>query len=100
METLTSIQFPLLAILSPDDESIDAVETENLLNVLKDEGQDITIKSYRGYDHSMHRIGSKNSRIRWPEFPDDYFSIQSSFIKKASSIQKSNQFENQVGVSE
>lgn len=80
--TLTSIKSPLLAILTPDDESIDALETESILKALGDMGHKITLKMYPGYDHSMHRIGFDNNPLRLSQFPEDYFSFQAIFIKK------------------
>ncbi len=80
---LSSLTAPMLAILTPDDESIDAVETESILRELRSDGRDIELKIYSGYDHSMRRLGPEEDPIRWPEHPDDYFSSQARFIQGA-----------------
>jgi hypothetical protein len=75
---LKGLEAPMLALLSPDDESIDAVETEEILRELAETGRNIEIKTYPGYNHAMRLIGA-----RWPSHPDDYFQIQSDFIKRS-----------------
>ena len=81
---LSSLTSPMLAILTPDDESIDAVETESILRQLRNDGHDIKLEIYPGYDHSMRRLGPEKNPIRWPEHPDDYFSSQARFIQSAT----------------
>ncbi len=78
---LSSVTSPMLAILTPDDESIDAVETESILRELRNDGHDIKLEIYPGYDHSMRRLGPEKNPIRWPEHPDNYFSSQARFIQ-------------------
>lgn len=82
---LQNLDKPLYAILTPDDESIDAVETEIILKELKAAGKDIQVKLYPGYNHGFRKIGT-NGGIRWPGFPEDYFELQAEFVK---SIQNS-----------
>jgi dienelactone hydrolase len=82
---LTALGAPLLALLAPDDESIDSVETELILRNLIAQGQDINLILYPGYDHSMRRLGDDGASLRWPEHPDDYFTTQVSFIHEAAS---------------
>lgn len=77
---LKSLEAPLLSLLSPDDESIDAVETEYILRDLAKTGRNIEIKTYPGYSHGMRRLGS-----RWPSLPDDYYLHQADFIKRSVS---------------
>lgn len=81
---LSSLSVPMLAILTPDDESIDAVETETILRGLQNRGNDIEIKLYPVYDHRMRRLGTEGNPIRWPEHPSDYFSNQARFIQSIS----------------
>ncbi len=57
---------PLLVILSPQDESIDAMETADILRGLRDAGRDISVRIHDGYDHGMHRLGVHDEEIRWP----------------------------------
>ena len=78
---LSSLTAPMLAILTPDDESIDAVETELILRTLLNDGHDITLRTYPGYDHSMRKLGLEGRLLRWPEHPDDYFILQAQFIR-------------------
>jgi dienelactone hydrolase len=85
MPTLMSLKTPLLAILTSDDESIDAVETKLILTSLKERGNDITLNIYTGYGHSMRQIGNVNKPIRWPQYPSDYFSYQVKFIQDSVS---------------
>jgi alpha/beta superfamily hydrolase len=80
--TLRRLKAPLLAILTPDDESIDARETEGILRGLIRVGNDIHIKLYPRFGHSMRRIGEKNQLLRWPGHPEDYFSVQADFIRE------------------
>lgn len=79
--SLTSQTSPTYAILAPDDESIDARETEAILRNLQQEGHDITLKIYPGFDHTIRRLGPDGERLRWPEHPFDYFSSQVNFIQ-------------------
>lgn len=76
---LMALDVPLFAILTPDDESIDALETEVILRELKELGKDLQIKMYPGYNHGFRRLG-KERQIRWPGFPEDYFKLQAEFI--------------------
>jgi dienelactone hydrolase len=81
LPALRAMRAPMLAILAPDDESIDAVETEGILRELVDEGVDIRIELYPGYDHTMRRLGPDGAVLRWPEHPQDYFAVQVEFIR-------------------
>jgi dienelactone hydrolase len=76
---LERLDAPLLSLLSPDDESIDAVETEGILRKLAKAGHDIEIRMYPGYDHGMRRLGA-----RWPSLPDDYYRDQADFIEQSA----------------
>jgi uncharacterized protein len=75
---IESLKAPYLAMLSPDDESIDAVETKNILEKLL--RTNISLRMYPGYDHSMRKLGKKGIVLRWPEHPEDYFVDQSRFV--------------------
>ncbi|MEN8798315.1 MAG: alpha/beta fold hydrolase [Flavobacteriaceae bacterium] len=77
---LMELDVPLFALLTPDDESIDALETEVILMELKTTGKDIRVKMYPGYNHGFRRIEA-GRQIRWPGFPEDYFKLQAEFIK-------------------
>ena len=77
---LESLDAPLLALLSPDDESIDAVETEHILRDLAERGRDIEIRMYPGYSHAMRRLDA-----RWPALPNDYYRYQADFILRSVS---------------
>lgn len=78
--TLRSLSVPLLSILSPDDESIDARETQEILAQLAAEGRRIGIKTYPKYDHSLHLLSNDGKRLRWPTLPPDYFVVQAAFV--------------------
>jgi dienelactone hydrolase len=78
LKALKALDVPMLALLSPDDESIDAVETEEILQELASSGYDIQVRAYPGYDHGMRKPGS-----RWPSLPDGYYGLQADFIKRA-----------------
>ncbi len=78
---LKSQNSPMYAILAPDDESIDAKETEAILRTFQRDGYEIALKIYPGYDHTMRRLGIEGDLVRWPEHPSDYFSSQVEFIK-------------------
>ena len=80
---LTNIDVPLYSILTPDDESIDSRETEEILRALIDEGRDIQIKLYPGYNHGFRKIGTEG-QIRWPGQPEDYYLVQADFIKQVT----------------
>ncbi len=80
LPTLRALSVPLLAILAPEDESIDAVESENLLRDLIAQGREINLKTYPGYDHSLRTVSS-DVPLRWPSHPADYFDIQATFIR-------------------
>ena len=55
LPALKSLDAPLLSLLSPDDESIDAVETEGILRNLAAAGRNIEVRMYPGYDRSADR---------------------------------------------
>jgi dienelactone hydrolase len=74
---LKALDAPMLALLSPDDESIDAVETEGILRSLASSGNDIQITLYPGYDHGMRRLSA-----RWPSLPEGYYEDQTDFINR------------------
>lgn len=79
--TLRRLTVPLLSILAPEDESIDTEETAQILQALIEEGADIRLKRYPGYDHSLRRLGPANEPLRWPHHPEDYFAVQAEFIR-------------------
>lgn len=75
---IKSLKAPYLAILSGEDESIDAMETREILEQLKK--PNISIRWYDGYDHSMRKTGKKGERLRFPGHPPKYFEDQAKFI--------------------
>jgi hypothetical protein len=78
MPAIISLKVPYLAILSPEDESIDAIETKEILEQLQK--PNISIKLYSGYDHSMRKLGGNGNKLRWPEHPEKYYEDQCKFI--------------------
>lgn len=78
LAALTHIKAPMLAIFSLQDESIDTVETLDVLQSLA--RPNIRIKVYDGYDHAMRRLADDGARLRWPSHPADYYAIQQAFI--------------------
>lgn len=80
---LNQLNCPLMSILTQDDESIDSAETLRILFNMITEGQDIQLRYYQGYDHSLHKLGEGRQSLRWPEHPQDYFSSQAAFIHDA-----------------
>lgn len=80
---LRTLQVPLMAILALEDESMDAVETEQILTAMIADGRDIRIKVYTGYDHAMRRRGAGDMSPRWPAQPGDYYDRQAEFIRQA-----------------
>lgn len=83
LPALKLLSAPLLAILSPQDESIDAMETADILRGLRDAGRNITVRIYDGYNHGMRRLGAHAEEIRWPSLPDNYYRDQAVFIERA-----------------
>jgi hypothetical protein len=77
---LNQLNRPLMSILTQDDESIDSAENLRVLFNMITEGQDIQLRYYQGYDHSLHRLSVGGKLLRWPEHPHDYFSSQAAFI--------------------
>jgi pimeloyl-ACP methyl ester carboxylesterase len=75
---------PLLAIYSPDDESIDSAESVLVLETFRQQGKDITIVQYPGYSHSMRKIADAGKTLRFPNYPAGYFEQQAQFIKRSS----------------
>ena len=84
LPALRRLEAPMLAILSPDDESIDAVETEGILRKLAASGRDIAIRLYPGYDHTLRRLGSAGEPLRWPEHPEDYIATLAGFARASA----------------
>ena len=81
---LLGLKVPLLSILTPDDESIDSLETEAILLELVNEGKDIRIIRYPGFNHGFREIGTPP--LRWPGFPKDYFEQQIKFINSIQPV--------------
>jgi len=77
---IKSSKVPYLAILSGEDESIDAMETREILEQLKK--PNISIRWYAGYDHTMRKTGKKGEQLRFPGHPENYFEDQAKFIFK------------------
>lgn len=88
LPVLRALQIPMLAILAPEDESMDALETGQILAELIAEGRDVRIKLYPGYDHAMRRLGSNGAPPRWPNQPPDYYDLQANFILGAAGLPK------------
>jgi len=82
LPTLDELDVPMLALLSTDDESIDAMETVQILRGLQAVGRPIRLRLYSGFDHSMRRLAPDGSTLRWPARPDDYFEVQTEFIRQ------------------
>lgn len=82
LPALRGMQAPALWILSPDDESIDAMETIGLVEQEIAAGRDLRLKRYPGYDHSLRRLGADGTSLRWPTLPDDLFDVQAAFIHR------------------
>lgn len=80
LPAIKALQVPFLAILSPDDESIDARETLGILEGL--EKPNISLRLYPGYGHALRRLGDEGQRLRWPEHPEGYFRAQADFIEQ------------------
>ncbi|NNM00130.1 MAG: alpha/beta hydrolase, partial [Gammaproteobacteria bacterium] len=85
MPALRALKAPMLALLAPRDESIDALETAGILRALAASGADIHIRMYPGFDHAMRSLGLDGQPLRWPRHPADYFSTQAEFINRAIS---------------
>lgn len=81
LPVLRALQVPMLSILAPEDESMDAIETERILAGLIAEGRDIRVRLYPGYDHTMRRRGPDGVPLRWPAQPNDYYDGQADFIR-------------------
>lgn len=86
LPVLRALQVPMLAILAPEDESMDALETEHILADLIAEGRNIRIKLYPGYGHAMRRLGTDGGPLRWPYQPSDYHELQANFIRGAAGL--------------
>lgn len=83
LPVLRALQVPMLSILAPEDESMDAVETERILAGLIAQGRDIRVRLYPGYDHAMRNRGAGGVPPRWPAQPPDYYDGQADFIHQA-----------------
>lgn len=95
LPALKASRAPLLSILSPQDESIDAMETADILRGLRDEGHDIVVKIYDGYNHGMHKLGMHGEEVRWPSLPDNYYKDQAAFIRRAVAAPRPGRFKSQ-----
>jgi pimeloyl-ACP methyl ester carboxylesterase len=82
LPAISSLDIPYLAMLSPDDESIDATETMEILRSL--DKPNFVIKVYPGYAHNMRKLGTNGGRLRWPTYPEHYFQDQARFILQAA----------------
>ena len=80
LPVLRTLGVPVMAILAPDDESIDTAETLHILRALIAEGRAIVVKLYPGHDHAMRRLGTGGVPLRWPSQPQDYYDVQAGFI--------------------
>jgi alpha/beta superfamily hydrolase len=82
LPAISSLDIPYLAMLSPDDESIDAIETMEILRGL--DKPNIAIKAYPGHAHNMRKLGTNGDMLRWPTYPENYFQDQAHFILQAA----------------
>lgn len=78
---LRAVEAPMLAIVTPNDESMDAAETARILDGLMREGRDIQIKLYPGFGYSMRSLGAVGVAPRLPELPDDFHAVQAKLIR-------------------
>jgi len=83
LAVMNKLGAPMLAIYALEDESIDSEESLALLSQFAESGKPIRIKTYQGYSHSMRKLASGNKRLRFPNHPEDYFSVQAEFILQA-----------------
>ena len=83
LPALKNLNAPLLSLLSPDDESVDAMETAAILRTLKETGIDLELRLFPGFDHGMHQNAEERT-IRWPSLPPNYFQIQAAFVSRAT----------------
>jgi alpha-beta hydrolase superfamily lysophospholipase len=76
---VNQLQVPMLAIYSLQDESIDSQESIDIINSILNGDLDIRLIIYKGLDHAMRQLATGMPR-RFPEHPEDYFSVQAAFI--------------------
>ena len=81
LPVLETLEVPMLATLSPEDESIDAMETASILRGLIASGSPIQIKLYEGYDHTLRKLGPDGEILRWPSQPPGLYELQVRFIR-------------------
>jgi pimeloyl-ACP methyl ester carboxylesterase len=77
---LKALKVPMLALFALKDESIDSLESIDILAALGNEGLSATIITYPHYDHSMRKVGSEGRPLRFGGHPKDYFALQAGFI--------------------
>jgi pimeloyl-ACP methyl ester carboxylesterase len=80
LPVLKELKVPMLAMLSPDDESIDAKETAAILQQLIQAGNDLQLEMFPGYDHSLRSLGANGELQRWPNQPANLYELQAAFI--------------------
>ncbi len=76
------LEAPMLAILGREDESIDALETAEILRGLATVGANVEVIVYEGYDHGIREL--QQEPPVWRRHPSDYFDRQAAFILRAT----------------
>jgi alpha/beta superfamily hydrolase len=84
LPVLETLEVPMLATLSREDESIDAMETASILQSLIASGSAIQIELYEGYDHTLRKLGRNGEILRWPNQPPGLYELQVRFIRSVT----------------
>jgi pimeloyl-ACP methyl ester carboxylesterase len=86
LTTLKALKCPMLAIFADDDESIDSKESISIIKELVSSGLNVKLKVYSGYSHNMRKTSYEGTPLRFPNYPSDYFKVQSQFIHDAVTV--------------
>ncbi|WP_440903357.1 alpha/beta hydrolase family protein [Catenovulum sp. SX2] len=78
---INSLDVPILSIFAMQDESIDSRESVKILHKLMLTKQNLKIKIYDNYNHAIRALGENSKKLRFPNYPVDYFQVQIDFVK-------------------
>ncbi len=80
LPVIQQLDVPMLAMFGDNDESIDSVESFNILNQITNARPNIEVKMYSGYGHSLRQSNPGEPELRFPKLPVNYFRNQAEFI--------------------
>ena len=75
------MSIPTLWLLGDRDAEMPSEETAQILQRLKAQGKDVTVKMFSGADHSLFVAAEEGQAFRWPRLVPGYIDALTDWIK-------------------